>query len=75
MKRYFPDEAWYQERNVRRGLNLYSDQEAVFEFYGLNRKQILGGGPYKSSESSEIKLSGGAGWALGLERFMLALNK
>lgn len=64
---------WYQLRNVKRGLNLYSDQLSVFEFYSTHtKKQLLGGGAYKYEPYPNTYYSGGAGWALGLERFLLA---
>lgn len=60
------DDAWKLEDDVKRGLNLYDDSGKTFEIVSpLNRKQLLGGGPY----------NGGAGWALGLERLMIALSK
>lgn len=53
---------WELKDGIQRGLNLYNSDK-TFEIWGKNsRKQLLGGGPYE----------GGAGWALGLERFMLA---
>lgn len=56
---------WALEDNVPRGLNLYAAGGKTFEIYGAtNRKQLLGGGPY----------DGGAGWALGLERLMNAME-
>lgn len=58
-----PSEAWKMENDVQRGLNLYDSSGKTFEIVSPNtRKQLLGGGPY----------DGGAGWALGLERFMIA---
>lgn len=60
------DDAWKLEDNVERGLNLYDSTGKTFEIVSpANRKQLLGGGPY----------DGGAGWALGLERLMIALSK
>lgn len=60
------DNAWKLEDDVKRGLNLYDESGKTFEIVSpLNRKQLLGGGPY----------NGGAGWALGLERLMIALSK
>jgi len=60
-----PASAWSMEDGVERGLNLYSDASKTFEITSTRtRKQLLGGGPYEE----------GAGWALGLERLMLALE-
>ena len=58
-----PSEAWSLEDGVTRGLNLYDASGRTFEISSTRtRKQLLGGGPY----------DGGAGWALGLERMLLA---
>lgn len=58
-----PSDSWKMENDVPRGLNLYDSSGKTFEIVSPNtRKQLLGGGPY----------DGGAGWALGLERFMIA---
>ena len=58
-----PSSAWRLEDGVERGLRLYSDIERTFEISSqATRRQLLGGGPY----------DGGAGWALGLERLMIA---
>lgn len=58
-----PASAWSLDDGVERGLNLYTDAGKTFEISSTEtRKQLLGGGPY----------GGGAGWALGLERLMLA---
>jgi len=62
-KLLLPEDAWQLEDGVERGLNLYDESGKTFEIVSpKTRKQLLGGGPY----------DGGAGWALGLERFMLA---
>lgn len=54
---------WILEDGVERGLNLYDNAEKTFEITSVRlKKQLLGGGPY----------NGGAGWALGLERLILA---
>lgn len=57
---------WELVDGPARGLNLYSDSTKTFEvqhtLFGGKRRQLLGGGPY----------DGGAGWALGLERLMIA---
>ena len=63
MNKLFGSTGWELKDGVPRGLNLY-DSDKTFEVHSSNRKQLLGGGPYK----------GGAGWALGLERLMIALN-
>lgn len=58
---------WALNDDVERGLNLYDSSGKTFEIVGADsttRKQLLGGGPYE----------GGAGWALGLERLMKALQ-
>lgn len=56
---------WELQDGVQRGLNLYDDSGKTFEITSTKtRKQILGGGPYV----------GGAGWALGLERLMIAMS-
>lgn len=58
-------DAWKLEDGVPRGLNLYDSSGRTFEVTSTRtRKQILGGGPY----------DGGAGWALGLERLMIAMH-
>jgi histidyl-tRNA synthetase len=63
MKDLLPEDRWKLEDGVVRGLNLYDASGKTFEVSSTTtRKQILGGGPY----------DGGAGWALGLERLMLA---
>lgn len=65
-KTLLPSEAWVLEDEVERGLNLYDDTGKTFEISSsVNRKQLLGGGPY----------DGGAGWALGLERLMIARSR
>ena len=64
-KLLLPDAAWTLDDGVERGLNLYSDAGKTFEITTTGaRRQLLGGGPYE----------GGAGWALGLERLMLAME-
>ena len=64
-KDLLPGEAWQLDDGVPRGLNLYDSSGKTFEVTSTRtRKQILGGGPY----------DGGAGWALGLERLMVALG-
>ena len=61
----FPLGGWNLRDGVKRGLNLYDDQATTFEIDSTTtRKQLLGGGTY----------SDGAGWALGLERLMIALR-
>lgn len=56
---------WVLDDGPERGLNLYSDMSKTFEITSTKtRKQLLGGGPYE----------GGAGWALGLERLMIAMK-
>jgi histidyl-tRNA synthetase len=56
---------WKLEDDVQRGLNLYDESGKTFEISSTKtNKQLLGGGPY----------NGGAGWALGLERMMIAIN-
>jgi histidyl-tRNA synthetase len=65
-KLFTNSESWQLEDGVARGLNLYDSSGKTFEIVSpLNRKQLLGGGPY----------DGGAGWALGVERLMIALSK
>ena len=65
-RKVLPSNAWTLEDNVPRGLNLYDDTGKTFEISSVRtKKQILGGGPY----------DGGAGWALGLERLMIARKK
>ncbi len=60
-----PSASWSLADGVERGLNLYTDASKTFEITSARtRKQLLGGGPYEE----------GAGWALGLERLMLALE-
>jgi len=62
-QKMLPASAWSLDDGVERGLNLYTDASKTFEISSTEtRKQLLGGGPYE----------GGAGWALGLERLMLA---
>ena len=62
-KALLPQNFWSLNDNVERGLNLYDESGKTFEISSVsNRKQLLGGGPY----------SGGAGWALGLERLLMA---
>lgn len=62
-ERFLPAQYWTLEDGVKRGLNLYDDSGKTFEITSpQTRKQLLGGGPYE----------GGAGWALGVERLMLA---
>jgi histidyl-tRNA synthetase len=62
-RKTLPSSEWKLEDGVERGLNLYDDSGKTFEISSTkSRKQILGGGPY----------GGGAGWALGLERLMIA---
>jgi histidyl-tRNA synthetase len=59
-----PD-GWSLNDGVERGLNLYDSSGKTFEISSTKtRKQLLGGGPY----------DGGAGWALGLERLMIAID-
>lgn len=56
---------WVLEDGAERGLNLYSDAAKTFEISLRDGgRQLLGGGPYE----------GGAGWALGLERLMSAME-
>ncbi len=58
-----PSETWSLDDGAVRGLNLYDSSGKTFEISSTRtRKQLLGGGPY----------DGGAGWALGLERLLLA---
>lgn len=65
MRELLQAEAWSLEDGAERGLNLYDDSGKTFEVSSTRtRKQLLGGGPYV----------GGAGWALGLERVMLAMS-
>lgn len=65
MKDILPADAWKLDDGVPRGLNLYDSSGKTFEVSSTKtRKQILGGGPY----------DGGAGWALGLERLIIALD-
>ena len=60
------DDGWALEDGVERGLNLYADTAGTFEVRATdNRKQLLGGGTY----------AGGAGWALGLERLELLMQR
>jgi histidyl-tRNA synthetase len=62
-RKMLPSDAWKLEDGVERGLNLYDNSGKTFEISSTrNRKQLLGGGPY----------DGGAGWALGLERLIIA---
>lgn len=61
-----PKGGWTLTDDVPRGLNLYDESGKTFEILAdANRKQLLGGGPY----------DGGAGWALGLERLMLLMER
>ena len=61
-----PSESWSLDDDVQRGLDLYNNAGKTFEISSTQtRKQLLGGGPYQ----------GGAGWALGLERLMVARKK
>lgn len=53
-------DAWNLQDGVKRGLNLYDSSGKTFEISSFDGRQLLGGGPYE----------GGAGWALGLERFI-----
>jgi len=65
-RKVLPSNAWSLEDGAKRGLNLYDDSGKTFEISSVKtKKQILGGGPY----------DGGAGWALGLERLMIARKK
>ena len=60
-KKLLGDTGWQLDDAVQRGLNLYNFTDKTFEITSEStRKQLLGGGPYE----------GGAGWALGLERFI-----
>lgn len=64
-KKILPAGTWQMDDDVKRGLNLYDNSGKAFEISSpTTRKQLLGGGPYE----------GGAGWALGLERFMKVKN-
>lgn len=66
LQELLPSSQWVLEDGVKRGLNLYDGSGKTFEIAAVsNRKQLLGGGPY----------DGGAGWALGLERLMIALER
>lgn len=65
-RKVLPSNEWSLDDGVERGLNLYDASGKTFEISSTkNRKQLLGGGPYE----------GGAGWALGLERLMIARKK
>ena len=65
-KELLPGGGWSLEDGVARGLNLYDESGKTFEIVAdANRKQLLGGGPY----------AGGAGWALGLERLMICMER
>jgi histidyl-tRNA synthetase len=65
MQDLLPEGSWSLQDGVPRGLNLYDSSGQTFEISSTStRKQLLGGGPYL----------GGAGWALGLERLMLAMS-
>ncbi len=65
-KRMLASDSWRLDDDVERGLNLYDDSGKTFEISSCKtKKQLLGGGPYE----------GGAGWALGLERLILAREK
>ena len=55
---------WELLDGVPRGLNLYEGSDKAFEVSCGESRQLLGGGPY----------AGGAGWALGLERLMVAMD-
>lgn len=64
-KALLPSDKWKLEDGVERGLKLYDASNKAFEIVSSGaRKQLLGGGPY----------DGGAGWALGLERLMIAMS-
>jgi len=64
-KEFLESKDWTLDDNVERGLNLYDDTGKTFEISSAKSlKQILGGGPY----------DGGAGWALGVERLMVAME-
>ena len=64
-KKLLLSDKWELQDGVERGLNLYDTSNKAFEISTTEtRKQLLGGGPYE----------GGAGWALGLERLMKALD-
>jgi histidyl-tRNA synthetase len=54
------NDGWKLIDGAERGLNLYSNSNKTFEIVSDSGVQLLGGGPYE----------GGAGWAIGLERFM-----
>ena len=54
------NEGWKLIDGAERGLNLYSNTDKTFEIASDSGVQLLGGGPYE----------GGAGWAIGLERFL-----
>lgn len=60
-KRLKGTSGWKLEDDAERGLNIYLGDKA-FEISSDRGVQLLGGGPYE----------GGAGWAIGLERFMEA---
>lgn len=65
LREILPEDRWMLADGVPRGLNLYDRSDRTFEVSSVRtRKQILGGGPYV----------GGAGFALGLERLMLAMT-
>lgn len=64
MKELFGNDNWELKDDIPRGLNLYNSEKTFEVWSTKNKKQLLGGGPYE----------GGAGWALGLERLMIALN-
>ncbi len=59
MKKLVGEEGWTLVDDAERGLNLYLEGDKAFEI-AAGDKQIAGGGPYEE----------GAGWAIGLERFM-----
>lgn len=64
-KEFLGPDGWSLDDAVERGLNLYDSTGKTFEISSTEtRKQLLGGGPY----------DGGAGWALGLERLMIAIS-
>lgn len=58
-KRLKGQTGWKLQDDAERGLNIYVGNKA-FEISSGSGIQLLGGGPY----------DGGAGWAIGLERFM-----
>lgn len=58
-KRLRGEKGWSLVDGADRGLNIYVGDKA-FEISSDTGIQLLGGGPY----------AGGAGWAIGLERFL-----